>query len=278
MARRGEARRRRSDAPRRPVRRSGLAAALAFASALGVAAVGCTAPADTVSTTEPSRSTTSSAPTATEPPTTTVATTTSLVAPTTTSTTASPMPSLPVAVPDVPATALVDRLALADATTPPTYVRDRFGDDWAYDPASGCNTRERVLIEEAIVAPAVDDRCRSTGGRWRSIYDGVEATDVAELQIDHLVPLADAWRAGAWRWTDADRFAFANDLGTPDALIAVTGSTNQSKGDSSPDEWLPPDRSAWCDYVGAWVRVKARWALSVTPAEKATLVSVLSGC
>jgi hypothetical protein len=257
-------------------------AALAIVLALSTTASGCSAPSDQVSATEPSPSTTSSAPSTTERVPTTTATslitTSTTTTTTTTTTTVAPAPSLPIALPDVPATALVDRLALADGTPPPDYVRDRFGDDWAYDPASGCNTRERVLIEEAIVAPAVDDRCRSSGGRWRSAYDGVEATDVAELQIDHLVPLADAWRAGAWRWTDAERFAFANDLGTPDALIAVTGSTNQSKSDSTPDEWLPPDRSAWCDYASAWVRVKARWALTVTPAEKATLVSVLSGC
>jgi hypothetical protein len=178
----------------------------------------------------------------------------------------------------VPATALIDALPLVDATPVPDYLRARFGDDWDYDPASGCNTRERVLIAEAIVAPQVDDRCRSSAGRWRSAYDGVETDDPADLQIDHLVPLADAWRSGAWRWTDEQRRAFANDLGTDDALIAVTGSTNQSKGDSSPDEWLPPDRSAWCDYADAWVRVKARWALAVSPPEKAALVSVLSGC
>jgi hypothetical protein len=162
--------------------------------------------------------------------------------------------------------------------TVPDYRRARFGDDWEYDPTSGCNTRERVLIEEAIVAPQVDDRCRSTLGRWRSAYDGVETGDVADLEVDHLVPLADAWRSGAWRWTDDQRLAFANDLTTPDALIAVTTSTNRSKGDSSPDEWLPPDRASWCEYASAWVRVKVRWALAATPPEKAALVSVLSGC
>lgn len=174
--------------------------------------------------------------------------------------------------------ALVDRLVVAEPDLTLPYRRAAFADDWAYDPASGCNTRERVLIDEAIVAPTVDDRCRATNGRWRSAYDGLEVTDVAELQIDHLVPLADAWRSGAATWTPARRAAFHDDLGHPETLIAVTGRTNGSKGDSSPDEWLPPDRTAWCTYAADWVAVKATWELTVTPAEKATLVSILGGC
>jgi len=173
----------------------------------------------------------------------------------------------------------VDTLAIrpGDATWP-TYERDRFGGDWDYDPASGCNTRERVLIEESLTPPQVDDRCRSTDGRWRSLYDDVETTDPADLQIDHFIPLADAWRSGAASWTDERRRSLANDLTMPETLIGVTGRTNQSKGDSTPDQWLPPDRTSWCRYATAWVQVKARWELSVTPAEKVTLVQVLSGC
>ncbi len=176
------------------------------------------------------------------------------------------------------AAAAVDRLVVATPTGVPDYRRDRFGEGWDYDPASGCNTRERVLIEESLVPPTVDDRCRSSGGRWRSVYDGVVTTDPADLQVDHLVPLADAWRSGAHAWTDERRLAFANDLDDPGALVAVTGSSNASKSDSSPDEWLPPDRASWCAYATDWVDAKVRWQLTATPAEKATLVQVLGGC
>ena len=211
----------------------------------------------------------------------TAQTTTSVRSDTTTAPATTVPPSvLPLRLPDVPPTALVDRLVVAqpDPAAPP-YVRDRFdGGGWAYDPATGCNTRERVLIEESLVPPHVDDRCRSTGGRWRSVYDGLETTDPGDLQIDHLVPLADAWRSGAWRWTPDQRLAFANDLSSPDTLLAVSASTNESKRDRTPDEWMPPARGSWCDYAAAWVRVKARWSLEVTPSEKATLVSILTGC
>lgn len=175
--------------------------------------------------------------------------------------------------------AAVDRLVVTpDQADLPAYRRAAFGDGWDYDPETACNTRERVLIAEAVRAPTVDDRCRSTGGQWRSPYDGLVTTNPADLEIDHLVPLADAWRSGAWAWTDERRRAFANDLDLPDTLVAVSSHTNRSKGDSTPDEWLPPDPADRCTYVASWVRVKERWELSVTPAEKATLVQLLAGC
>ncbi len=173
---------------------------------------------------------------------------------------------------------LLAGLVVRAADSPRPYRRDEFGDDWNYDPATGCNTRELVLIDESLVGPEVDDRCRTTRGRWRSIYDGVTTDDPADLQIDHVVALADAWRSGADDWTPERRQAFANDRTSPDTLVAVTGSTNQSKGDSTPDEWLPPDEGAWCTYAEAWVEVKAAWDLSVTAAEHARLVELLAAC
>ena len=174
----------------------------------------------------------------------------------------------------------VDRLAVrADPSGGvPDYRRAAFGDGWDYDPASGCNTRERVLIEDSLVPPTVDDRCRSTGGRWRSIYDGVVTNDPADLEVDHVIPLADAWRSGAAAWTDEQRRTFANDLVNPEALAAVSVRSNRSKGDSRPDEWLPEDRNEWCRYATGWVELKVRWGLSVTASEKAALVRVLEGC
>lgn len=174
-----------------------------------------------------------------------------------------------------------ERLARLEVrTTDPAapYRRAEFGDDWDYDPASGCNTRERVLIDESVVEPQVDDRCRTEVGRWRSLYDGVETGDPADLQIDHLVPLADAWRSGADTWTAERRRTFANDRSSPDTLIAVTGRTNQSKGDSTPDVWLPPEEAAWCTYAEMWVDVKARWRLSVTRPERDRLAELLATC
>ena len=168
-------------------------------------------------------------------------------------------------------------------TTPtgrvPDYRRAAFGPDgWDYDPASGCNTRDRVLIAESARPPTMGARCKVLAGQWTSLYDGVSVTDPHLLQIDHLIPLADAWRSGAAGWSPDRRQRFANDLSAPDTLIAVTGRTNESKGDDTPDEWLPPARSAWCTYARDWVDVKARWQLSVTGAERRALAAILAVC
>jgi hypothetical protein len=237
--------------------------------ALVLIAPACTGPSGeaTTPTAAPTSSTTTAVVTTSSP-----SATTTIVASTTapTSTTTRPAEGSP--------EALLAGLVVRESDPPAPYRRDAFGDDWDYDPVSGCNTRERVLIEESIIEPQVDDRCRTTLGRWRSAYDGIETDDPADLQIDHFIPLADAWRSGADTWTDDRRRAFANDRTSPDTLVAVTGSTNQSKGDSTPDEWLPPDESSWCTYAEMWVEVKAAWGLSVTTAERDRLRDLLVTC
>ena len=80
------------------------------------------------------------------------------------------------------------------------------------------------------------------------------------------------------RWTSGQRDRFANDLAYRPSLIAVTASSNRSKGEQDPAEWMPPRRSYWCAYLRNWVGVKYRWGLSVDPREKAYLASGLRGC
>jgi Protein of unknown function (DUF1524) len=157
------------------------------------------------------------------------------------------------------------------------YARSKFP-LWVDADGDGCNTRQEVLIAEATTAPAVGSGCKLTGGRWVSYYDNASWTDPADLDIDHLVPLAEAWDSGARDWTTAQRQAYANDLGDPRDLVAVTDNVNQAKGDRDPAEWLPPLAGATCRYVDEWVAVKLRWRLSVDSAEKATLTDLAAGC
>ena len=117
----------------------------------------------------------------------------------------------------------------------------------------------------------------ATSGSWYSVYDGATWTAASDLDIDHLVPLAEAWDSGADSWTTAQRQAFANDLTRPQ-LIAVTDNVNQSKSDQDPAEWMPSVTSYACTYVRAWVQVKYYYDLSIDSAEKTKLTSVLSGC
>ncbi|KAJ3501141.1 hypothetical protein NLJ89_g9477 [Agrocybe chaxingu] len=119
--------------------------------------------------------------------------------------------------------------------------------------------------------------CAATSGNWVSPYDNRATTLASDLDIDHLVPLREAWVSGARTWTNAQREAFANDLTRPQ-LIAVTDTLNQSKGDKDPAEWMPPLTSYRCTYARAWVHVKYYWNLSVDSAEKSALTSYLASC
>ncbi|GAA4879301.1 HNH endonuclease family protein [Kitasatospora terrestris] len=138
-----------------------------------------------------------------------------------------------------------------------------------------CNTRETVLKRDGSNV-VTDSACAATSGSWYSVYDGVSTTTASSFDIDHLVPLAEAWRSGAWNWTTAQRQNFANDLTRPQ-LIAVSASSNRAKGDQDPAHWLPQS-SYRCTYTRAWVQVKYYYSLSVDSAEKSALTSLLNAC
>lgn len=157
------------------------------------------------------------------------------------------------------------------------YSRDKFP-LWTDADGDGCNTRYEVLIAEATTRPVVGAGCALSGGRWLSYYDGATWTLPSDLDIDHLVPLAEAWDSGARGWTTAQRTAYANDLGDSRDLVAVTDNVNQAKGDRDPAEWLPPLAGAKCRYVAEWLVVKVRWRLTVDSAEKSALTSLAAGC
>ncbi|TVT23499.1 HNH endonuclease family protein [Amycolatopsis acidiphila] len=154
------------------------------------------------------------------------------------------------------------------------YSRDKFP-HWI-DQGNSCDTREVVLKRDGTGVATGSD-CYPTSGSWYSPYDGATWTAASDVDIDHVVPLADAWRTGASSWTTAQRQAYANDLSDPQ-LIAVTDNVNQSKGDASPDTWKPPLTSYWCTYAEMWIKVKYTWKLSVNSAEKSALTDMLGRC
>ncbi|MEU0982991.1 HNH endonuclease family protein [Streptomyces griseus] len=131
----------------------------------------------------------------------------------------------------------------------------------------GCNTRNEVLLAEAVVAPTVGAGCKLTGGTWTSYYDGQEVTSAGALDIDHLVPLAEAWDSGASAWTPARREAYANDQGAHVSLVAVTARSNRQKSDQDPADWMPPSPDAQCRYIGEWISTKLRWQLTADDRE-----------
>ncbi|GAA1595999.1 proprotein convertase P-domain-containing protein [Actinoplanes couchii] len=157
------------------------------------------------------------------------------------------------------------------------YDRDLFN-HWIDADGDGCNTRYEVLIAEATTAPAVGSGCALSGGAWLSYYDGATWTDPSDLDIDHMVPLAESWDSGSRNWTSAQREAYANDLGDARALVAVTDNVNQSKSDQDPAEWVPSLAGVRCRYVTEWTAVKTRWGLTVDTAEKSALTTYAAAC
>ena len=174
----------------------------------------------------------------------------------------------------VPVIANTLQLVVADDKTT-GYNRSSFK-HWIDADKNGCNTRAEVLIEEAITKPKVGSKCALTGGKWFSAYDGVEVTSASKLDVDHMVPLAEAWRSGAWKWSAAQRQAYANDLDDARALIAVTLSTNRSKGDKDPSLWLPAKEQ--CTYTENWIAIKVKYSLTVDAKEATKLNSLVNAC
>ena len=180
------------------------------------------------------------------------------------------------ALPDTPslsaAQAELNALTVAPEGSMTGYSRDKFP-HWA-NQGNGCNTRQVVLKRDADY---YEGDCPVTSGKWYSYYDGITAYSPSEIDIDHVVPLAEAWRSGASEWTTEKRQAFANDLDNPQ-LIAVSASSNRSKGDQDPSTWKPSRSGAHCAYAKWWIRVKYKWGLTLQSSEKSALQSMLNTC
>lgn len=167
----------------------------------------------------------------------------------------------------------LESLKVAEHRSMTGYSRDRFP-HWR-KAGSNCDVRDTVLARDG--KDVKKDGCNVTSGVWLSLYDGVTVTSPTEVDIDHMVPLANAWRSGADAWDDDKRGDFANDLDRPQ-LFAVTASSNRSKGDQDPSQWKPPSPAYWCQYAKDWILVKSYWQLTVTKAEKSALAEMLGTC
>jgi hypothetical protein len=177
-------------------------------------------------------------------------------------------------------TATTAPAALADLTIAPEDTGAHYDrDNWAHwSSQDGCDTRDQVLTREALAyrkgEPITYGECEPVGNAyWVSVYDNETVTDPGDLDIDHIVPLAEAARSGSRAWTDTEREAYANDLS---GLIAVTVTSNRQKGDQDPASWLPGrDR---CGYVTRWIEVKREYGLTADRDEADAIASVLARC
>ncbi|BCM65724.1 hypothetical protein EASAB2608_01058 [Streptomyces sp. EAS-AB2608] len=175
-------------------------------------------------------------------------------------------------------------LPLVDAVAAlPVAAEDRTGYDreisfggWIDADRDGCNTRAEVLLAEAVEQPTVTGRCKLASGRWYSWYDD---TYVTATDIDHAVPLAEAWDSGAKAWPKQRRVEYANYLGDDRHLVAVSQRSNRQKSDQDVSTWVVPDNpSQKCRYLADQVAVKLGWDLSVDPAEETAMRSIAAEC
>jgi hypothetical protein len=171
------------------------------------------------------------------------------------------------------AEAQLDALTVAKSRSMRGYSRAKFP-HWR-SAGSNCDVRDTVLKRDGTGVRL--SGCNVVDGTWISAYDGDRIVDPIKVDIDHMVPLANAWRSGADSWTTKQREDFANDLDDPQ-LIAVSASSNRSKGDQDPSTWKPELTKSWCRYAQDWITVKSRWKLTVTTAEKAALTDMLGKC
>lgn len=151
-------------------------------------------------------------------------------------------------------------------------------DGWLETDRPGCNVRELVLIAEAITITEVNQDCRPLDGLWHSWYDDDPFDDPSRLDIDHMVPLAEAHDSGAAVWPAERKSAFANDLELEAVLTAVSASSNRTKRAHDPADWKPPLRSAWCQYAHDWIAVKVKWSLTADRQEIDALRDMLQTC
>lgn len=182
----------------------------------------------------------------------------------------------------------LQRLKVADRVKPSSaYRRGEFGSGWSDTDHNGCNQRDDVLVRDAVpgtVKTARQGRCDHDvlAGTWIDPYTGrtIVVSDAKQpsqsmaIQIDHIVPLSEAWVSGASEWSRDHRRLFSNDLSN---LLAVDGPTNESKGDHDPAAWRP--RKAYqCRYARRWIATKLRWNLTADPSEIRALQEMLGYC
>lgn len=179
---------------------------------------------------------------------------------------------------------VLNSLSIGPAAPMDGYSREQFGPAWTdrNDDElghNGCDTRDDILARD--LTDVVKRGCKVMSGWMVSPYSGIPVefkrgvnTSTA-VQIDHIVPLADAWRTGAQKLSENTRTDLAND---PENLIAVDGRSNTQKSDKDASEWLPPNTAFRCEYVQRQIDVKARYRLFLVPAEKAAMKKVLKSC
>lgn len=112
-------------------------------------------------------------------------------------------------------------------------------------------------------------------GKWICPYSGIEITNSTEIDIDHIIPLSYAAKAGGQSWSAEKKEAFAND---PDNLLATSAKENRSKGDKGPSEYMPPLRAYRCNYAKAFGVLVHKYNLNISESDLDEIQKTLKAC
>lgn len=155
--------------------------------------------------------------------------------------------------------------------SPEHYDRKHHFGTWVRDPRDHVcyDTRAKVLMRDSKqgVVYKQNNHCVVDSGLWQEPYTGQTHTQASTMQIDHLVPLKNAFTTGAWRWDWLHRCLYANYMGFPLHLVSADGSQNMRKGDHTPADWMPPNKVVACTYLASWLQVKIVWGLVLSRRE-----------
>ena len=164
------------------------------------------------------------------------------------------------------------------------YNRSQHFGSWINDPEDGVcyNTRAKVLIRDSEIPVTFrgNSKCIVDSGRWADPYTGTVKTLAKDIQIDHVVPLKEAYLAGAWKWPKAKRCLYANFMNNTFHLMSVDGHENMSKSDETPADYMPPNTQFACNYLEDWLKIKLIWNLRLSPREGESIKSYVEhyGC
>lgn len=154
-------------------------------------------------------------------------------------------------------------------TYPPYDRKEHFGYGWKDMDGDCQNTREEVLIRDSLIPVTYyDGGCKVLTGLWVCPLSGAILTLPGDIDIDHVVPLREAYESGGYKWTKEKRVLYYNDLSDPKHLQATHYSANRSKGHRDPAQWMPSNVGNWPWYITTWTSIKERWELNIDPQEQ----------
>ena len=165
--------------------------------------------------------------------------------------------------------------SLSSASTLESYSREKFR-HWI-DKDSDCqNTKTEIIIRDSTTAKLSPNSCTVLSSTLLDPYSG-EIINYPEefIDVDHIVPLKEAWASGASTWTSAKREAFAND---PNNLLAVSAHLNRQKGSKDPSLWIPPNKAYRCTYLKKWAAIKFTYSLDSDIQESVFIKQNLKTC